>query len=113
MIDFCTFGKMMINGKIYLTDLIIYPDGRVMDCWRRNKGREIKIGDLTDLLAARPEIIVAGTGMNGRVKADGILKNELSKKEIEFFALENEEAVRKYNELASRKRTAACFHLTC
>jgi len=30
-----------------------------------------------------------------------------------FFAAPNKEAVELYNELASKKRVGACFHLTC
>ena len=113
MIDFCVFGKIFIDGRDYVTDLKIYPDGSVNDSWTREKGHIIQLDDIIDILAECPDVIIAGTGMNGMAKPDEGLKEELSKKGIEFFALENREAVKRYNQLKLEKRTAACFHLTC
>jgi hypothetical protein len=104
---------MTVNGIDYSTDLIIFPNGRVIDGWRRGRGHRIKIEDLTDLLSSRPELIIAGTGMNGMAKPDKGLKEELLRRGIEFIALDNKEAVKKYNELGPIRRTGACFHLTC
>jgi len=28
-IDSCSFGSIVINGKTYTDDLIIYPDGKI------------------------------------------------------------------------------------
>ena len=113
MIDFCVFGKISIDGRAYFTDLKIYPDRSVQDSWTREKGHIIQVADIIDLMVVCPDVIIAGTGMNGMARPGEGLKEELSKKGIEFFALENREAVKRYNQLEWKKRTAACFHLTC
>ena len=69
--------------------------------------------DIRDLLDSSPDVIIAGTGVNGRMKPDENLVNELSNMAIEFIAGPNEKAIRLFNRLVSERRVGACFHLTC
>ena len=55
MIDTYAFGGMVIDGRRYGSDLIVYPDGRVQDGWRRGEGHVLKLADIGDLVAAGPE----------------------------------------------------------
>ena len=112
-IDSCSFGTLVINGKTYTDDLIILPDGKIFKPWWRKRGHQLSMDDLRGLIDSSPEVIVAGTGMSGRVKPDENLENDLSKLAIEFIAAPNEEALRIFNTLASDKRVGAGFHLTC
>jgi hypothetical protein len=113
MIEAFSFGTMMIDGKSYTSDLIIYPDGEVRDSWFRKRGHRLLREDMAGLIEAGPEVIVAGTGVSGGVIPDKKLGILLSQRGIVFFAAPNNEAVELYNELASKKRVGACFHLTC
>ena len=113
MIDSFAFGSMVIDGKSYTSDLMIYPDGEVRDPWFRKRGHRLSEDDIAGLIQAGPEVIVAGTGVSGRVIPEKDLGPSLRHMGIAFFAVPNREAVALYNELSSKKRAGACFHLTC
>lgn len=113
MIENCTFGAMVIDGKRYTSDLIIFPDGRVKDSWRRKSGHRLSIDDIQGLIESGPEIIVAGMGASGLMRPEKMLENFLSQKGIEFKQASNRKAIELYNEVFSRKKVGACFHLTC
>jgi len=112
-IDSCSFGRLIIDGKPYTDDLIIHPDGKIVGPWWRHRGHRLSWNDLTDLIDATPEIIIAGTGVSGMVKPDKDLEKKLSDLSIKFIASPNQKAIETFNEIVSRKRVGACFHLTC
>lgn len=113
MIDHVSFGTMVIEGETYRSDLIIYADGRVKAGWRRRAGHRLSCGDICDLTQGGVDVIVAGTGVSGRMKPDEDVHRELQQRGIEFIALPNDEAVVLYNRLSTKRRVIACFHLTC
>ncbi|RZB30446.1 MAG: hypothetical protein SRB1_02726 [Desulfobacteraceae bacterium Eth-SRB1] len=113
MIETCSFGIIVVEGKKYTSDLIIYPDGRVEDYWRRKRGHNLSSEDIKKLIESCPEVIVAGTGVNGLMRPDYKLEKLLHKKGITFISEPNRNAMEIYNELSSGKRVGACFHLTC
>ena len=113
MIDTCSFGSIVVNGKKYTSDLIIYPGGHVTDSWIREKGHRLSRHDIGNLIESGAEIIIAGTGINGLVRPEKDLEDLLSQKGIKFIPAPNREAVERYNELSSKMRVGACFHLTC
>ena len=113
MIQTCSFGAMVVDGKRYSSDLIIYPDGRVADNWYREEGHRLYPQDITSLIKTNPEVIVAGTGVSGRMRPDKHLISLLASKGIELVAEANEIAVQRYNEMAATRKVGACFHLTC
>lgn len=114
MIESSVFGAMTIDGRTYSSDLLIYPGGRVDDCWWRAQGHRFSQNDLESLIAADPEVIVAGTGVYGLAKIDPGLSAVLSGAGIELFALRTPKAVQAFNlALAQGRKVAGCFHLTC
>jgi hypothetical protein len=112
-IETCSFGLIVIDGKQYTSDLIIYPDGHITDSWWRKSGHKLSVDDISQLIEFEPEVIIAGTGVNGLMKPVKGLEEMLSKKGMEFISVPNQEAVELFNELSSAKRVGACFHLTC
>ena len=112
-IDDCAFGSLTINGKTYTDDLIILPGGEILKPWWRKQGHRLTMDDLDKLIAASPEIIVAGTGVSGGVKPDKNLEKDLSKLAIEFIAAPNRKAIKIFNNMTSERRVGAGFHLTC
>ncbi len=112
-IDSCSFGTLTINGKSHIDDLIIHPDGKILKPWRRKRGHQLSMYDLQELIESSPEVIIAGTGVNGRVIPRGNLKEDLSRLAIEFIAEPNEKAIKTFNGLVQKKRVGAGFHLTC
>jgi hypothetical protein len=112
-IDSCEFGSIVIDGRKYTSDLIIYPDGRVETSWRRRFGHRLSGDDIGELIASGPDVIVAGTGLSGLVKPEEELEELLHNMAIEFFPAPNQQALEIYNELSTKKKVGACFHLTC
>ncbi len=114
MIEGCSFGSIVINGRRYTRDLIIYPDGRIEDGWWRRRGHRLTADDIRALTDSRPEVIVAGTGVFGRMKPDPGLAGRLEELGIAFVALANKKAMARFNaEHRAGRRVGACFHLTC
>jgi hypothetical protein len=113
MIESFSFGFIVINGTKYTSDLIIYPDGVVEDSWRRKSGHRLSTDDIDGLIKSEPEVIVAGTGVSGLMKPEKLLVKLLNQKRIKFISQPNQEAIEVYNNLLSKNRVGACFHLTC
>ena len=113
MITSCSFGVIIIEEKQYTSDLIIYPDGHVEDSWYRRKGHGLSLDDISKLIESKPEVIIAGTGVSGLMRPESGLDKLLLNKGIRFIAQPNQKAMKIYNELSSKKRAGACFHLTC
>ncbi len=113
MIESYSFGRMVVDGQAYTSDLIIFPDGNIRDSWWRKAGHTLSIDDITELADSGPEIIIAGTGASGIMKPDAGLAGVLATKGIEFKSAPSEEAVELYNGLCGSRKTGACFHLTC
>jgi len=113
MIDTFAFGSIVIDGRRYASDLLIYPDGHVQDAWRRGRGHVLSQKDIAALIASRPQIIIAGTGVNGRMRPEGDLERVLSQRNIRFMAAPNDRAIQWFNDLCQGSTVGACFHLTC
>jgi len=113
VIERVSFGSLVLDGRTYASDLLIYPDGRVEEGWRRDRGHRLAMGDLAGLLGAGPVVIVAGTGVHGRMQPEPDLKVRLSERGIRFLAAPNERAMDLFNEWSKKGRVAGCFHLTC
>jgi len=104
---------MVINGRHYRADLIIYPDGRIQDSWWRASGHRLAADDFRELLDAGPEVIVVGTGSAGLMRPEKGLAGQLAGLGIELIESPTAKAKDIFNELITRKKTGGCFHLTC
>jgi len=114
MIQSSAFGRMTIDGRIYTSDLFIFPDGRVKDGWWRQRGHALTVDDILTLVDAAPDLIVAGTGTSGRMRPEADLSPFLRERGIDFIAKPNSRAVDIYNQkMAAGLTVGACFHLTC
>jgi len=111
-IDSYSFGKMVIEGQSFDTDLIIYPE-RVDASWWRKAGHRVELEDLTAVLAANPEVLIIGTGYMGLMSVPEELRKELIKKNIGLYVENSRRAVEIFNLIQAKKKTIAAFHLTC
>ena len=66
-VDSYSFGQIVINGRKYTSDVIIFPD-RVQGDWYRKKSHELTLKDVTGILDENPEILLVGTGASGLMK---------------------------------------------
>lgn len=111
-IDSYEFGSIVIDGRTYRTDLLIWP-GQIKHDWWRIEGHLLQLPDVAEALAAEPQVLVVGTGESGHMRLDPELVAYLQDKGIELVARPTLEACRSFNELAGKRRLAAALHLTC
>ena len=113
MIEKYSFGKMVIEGKSYTSDLKIIH-GKVVPNWWRKNGHTVVVDDILDILAAKPSVLVLGKGKPGLMKSTRPLKEALKKNGIELIEESSASAMLTFNNLLE-KGAAACagFHLTC
>jgi hypothetical protein len=111
-IEHYSFGKISINGKTYTSDVIIYP-GRVDSSWWRKEGHYLQVVDLTDVINAKPEVLIIGTGYSGVMVVPKETISHLESKGIEVHVARSEKAVEMFNKLQKEKIVIAALHLTC
>jgi len=113
MIDAYQFGKITIDGQAYRSDVIIYPD-RVDADWWRKEGHKLQVADIAEILEAKPEVLVVGTGAYGVMQVTPEVIEALQAAGIELLAERTEQACQRYNELREQgKKVIAALHLTC
>lgn len=107
------FGEIEIDGRTYTADVIITPE-RVMDTWWRKQGHTLAVADLAPVMAAKPEILVVGTGYHGRMAVAGETRRYLQAQGIRLREARTGEAVQEFNRLQRESaRIVAALHLTC
>lgn len=111
-IDSYAFGRMVIDGKTYTADLIIYP-GRIEDRWWRKEGHYLQKEDLKEVLAADPDIFIVGTGDMGVMQVPDSIVAFLQKQGIEVHAAKTGKAVELFNQQPGNIKLVGAFHLTC
>ncbi len=112
MIDTYSFGNIMIDGKTYTSDVIIYPD-RVNSSWWRKVGHELSADDLEDVLDSKPDVIVVGMGDPGLMRVLPETEKLIKSEGIKLIVLPTKEACQTYNRLSSSQKVVAFLHLTC
>lgn len=111
-IEHYSFGKIIIDGKTYTSDVIIYPE-KVDSSWWRKQGHSLHIDDLKDVIAEKPELLIVGTGNSGMMVVPEETVSNLKSKGIEVNIARTDEAVKLFNKFQKEKRTIAALHLTC
>jgi hypothetical protein len=111
-IEHYSFGKIIIDGKTYTSDVIIYPE-KVDSSWWRKQGHFLHIDDLKDVIAEKPELLIVGTGNSGVMVVPEETISYIKSKGIEVKIARTDEAVKLFNSFQKEKRTIAALHLTC
>jgi len=113
MIEDYRFGNIRIDGKNYTSDVKIINE-EVRPNWWRKEGHNLFPEDIKDILEAKPEILVVGTGAYGVMKISSQVRKLLEQEKIELIEAKTEKAAQIYNELLqSGKKVAFAAHLTC
>ncbi len=112
MIEEYSFGRMVVAGKVYTSDLILFPD-RIKDSWWRQSGHRLVLKDMEDVFTEELEMLVIGTGSYGVMKVDEEVQRCARSKGITLIIEKTEKAVERYNAIFFRKKTIGAFHLTC
>jgi hypothetical protein len=111
MIESYSFGRIIIDGKEYLNDLIVFQN-RIKAHWWRDEGHLLQPEDLEEVFATKPKVIIIGTGFSGVLKVDYKVKRYCMENDIKLIEEPTSKAVQEYNRLAGNDVVAA-FHLTC
>ena len=113
MIENYSFGRMRVNGMDYTEDLKIIG-GEVKPDWRRESGHRIGEEDIRDILAAKPEILVIGTGSSENAQLSEKAVSEVKEQGIRLVPQATQQAVKTFNNLLDEgKSVSGAFHLTC
>jgi hypothetical protein len=113
MIDSYSFGQIIVNGKRYTNDVIIFPN-RIRENWYRKEGHCICIEDLEEVIQEKPEILVVGAGYFGFVKIPAEVKENLKDKGIELITQPTKDACKTFNSLLKLgKKVVAALHIAC
>ena len=113
MIESYEFGRIVIDGREYTSDVIIFPD-RVKGNWWRREGHRLHIEDIEDVVKEKPKVLIVGKGYSGMMEVPRETADHLRKSGIELIAQSTGSAIELYNKLSrSKKKVIAAFHLTC
>ena len=76
---------MTIGGKKYYRDLKII-DGHIKeDWWARNQGHCLNAIDINDILSAKPEVLVIGTGYAGNMRVPRVVRSDIENQNINII----------------------------
>ena len=111
-IDSYHFGQIVVNGKKYTSDIIIFPD-RVQGNWWRDDSHKLTLKDITGIINDKPEILLVGTGAPGMMRVLPEVEQEAEARDIQLIVQPTGEACDIYNQLSPTQRVVAALHLTC
>lgn len=112
-IDDYNFGKITVDGHTYTSDIIITPD-TVIDGWWRKQGHRLDTHDLVDILDAKPDCLLVGTGFYGRMSIPRETIQYLNDRNIRIEYAPTADALEQFNRLQQQcTRVVAALHLTC
>jgi len=112
IIDSYQFGQIVISGRQYTSDVVIFPDS-VTDNWWRKTGHQLCLDDIAEVLTENPEVLVVGTGSSGLVKVAPEVLPVVEARGIELIVEATDKACNTYNQLCHSRRVVAVLHLTC
>ncbi len=112
-VEHYTFGTIVIDGRTYDSDVVIWPEG-VDDSWWRVEGHRVCTEDLEPILNKNPDVVILGTGAYGSMAVPDVVVDYLRGECEQVHVKPTEDACSLYNELASgTRRVVAGLHLTC
>ena len=111
------FGFIVVDGKQYVYDVVILPDGTVKEreaSKARLGSHTIAWSDVAHIGKEQPEVIVIGTGVSALARLSEDAGVNLRQANLNLVLLPSPQAVEKFNQLAREgKRVAALIHITC
>ena len=111
--QYITGSHMTVDGTKHHRDLKII-NGEIKANWWRREGHRLDIEDIQDILSAKPEVLVIGTGYAGNMRIPGSVRQTLEDHRIKFIAATTADATKTFNRLVDEgKDVAGAFHLTC
>lgn len=115
-VDSFQFGSIVIDGKKYGRDVLLFPEGTV----RQREGGFWKFGshsitkaEIEELIKAKPEVLIVGTGTAGRAKITPEAETCAQEANVKLLAAPSPQAIKHMNQLLGEgKRVSAIVHVT-
>ncbi len=112
-IDSYSFGRIVIEGRAYTSDVIIFRD-RVDASWWRKEGHRLQPDDIAEALNEHPDVLIIGTGFAGVMAVPKEVVEHIASYGTEVKIERTAKAVELYNALQGKKKhVIAALHLTC
>ncbi len=112
-----SFGSIVIEGKKYRRDVLIFADGTVK---RRRGGflmfgsHKIKKTEIEELIQGQPETIIIGTGTDSVANIAPDVESWAQGENLNLLVQPSYDAVARLNDLSGQeKKVAALIHITC
>lgn len=116
-IDSFNFGFIVVDGKQYVCDVLILPDGVVTKrepSGRRLGSHTISRSEIENLYRAQPDVILVGCGTSWLARLSEDAEAYLQETNLNPVILPSSLAVKTFNQLVGEgKRVAALIHITC
>ena len=112
LIDSYEFGRIVIDGKTYTSDVIVGSES-VDSSWWRKQGHSLQVEDLPTLLEHHPRVLIVGTGYSGVLKVEQEVERALQSRGIELVVARTEDACHEFNARGGGRGVVAALHLTC
>ncbi len=98
-------GFFEINSDRYTSSICLHGND-IFENWQHGNSRSLSLQNFEQIIEARPEILILGTGKNLEFPKP-VLMAELHKKGIVLEAMGTSAACRTYNVLVSERRRVA------
>ncbi|CAD5244826.1 Mth938-like domain-containing protein [Thermococcus camini] len=116
-VEYPAFGKIVVDGKVYDHDIVIYPSGKIerrkkwLSKEKHGTSHRLDPDELREYLKEEFDVLIVGTGAWERLSLLPESRSLVEGKEV--YELPTSEAVNLFNELHKKKRVLAIFHVTC
>ena len=106
------FGHVEIDGQPHSSDVTVHGDS--IQSWWRVTGHSVAPEDLGPLVAAKPAVLVVGTGAMGLMRVPDATRKFIEDSGIALHVERTAKAVDRFNRLlAEGADVAIAMHLTC
>jgi len=116
-VEFPEFGRIVVDGKVYDHDIVIYPSGKIEERKKwlsKNKhgtSHRLDPDELREYLTEDFDILIVGTGAWGRLSLLPESRELVANKEV--IEKPTGDAVELFNGLWGKRKVLAIFHITC
>lgn len=116
-LEYPSFGTILVDGKVYDHDIVIYPSGKIEERKKwlsKNKhgtSHRLDPDELREYLTEGFDILIVGTGYYGYLSLLPESRELVRDKEV--HEIPTARAVELFNELHGKRKVLAVFHVTC
>ena len=106
------FGSVVIDGREYTDDIIVFADRPPARWWREDR-HILHLADLAEALACLPEVLIVGSGSHECLQISPEVVSRTRELGVELLVFDTRTACRTFNEVLPRRRAVAILHLAC